>query len=262
MPRGGQKAVPEGKGPVSQGKPGDNLLDEFRRLIQEFKQDFHNHCDDIKQQLREFGNMEKRLDGRMEGMQHKMLQLRPAVETGAKGEKTGERKEGAVVNGGHGDTPFNRGNESPSACAREEQLFSNNEEQGHLVLFKSGTSSRRQIADSRRGEISSGELYSSDMQSVAERTVFQMVPLAESDTAVAVACSSSGEKSGDESSQTSFDRVMTNIPVSGSRSVMKNRMLRGAMNPTPVVCKLFDPGGQGRAYEVSSASGSTVRRKY
>ena len=87
------------------------------------------------------------------------------------------------MNGGHGDTPFNRENESPSACAREEPLFSNNEEQGHLVLSKSGTSSRRQIVDSRRGEISSGELYSSNMQSVAERTVFQKVPLAESDTA-------------------------------------------------------------------------------
>ena len=48
MPRGGQKAVPEGKGPVSQGKPDDNLLNELRRLVQEVKQDFHNHCDDIK----------------------------------------------------------------------------------------------------------------------------------------------------------------------------------------------------------------------
>ena len=163
------------------------------------------------------------------------------------------------MNGGHGDTPFNRGSESPSASAREEQLFSNNEEQGHLALFKSGTSSRRQIADSRRGEISSGELHSSDMQSVAERTVFQMVPLAESNTAVAVVCPSSGEKPGDdESFPTSLEKVMTKIPVSGSGSVMKNRMLRGAMNPTPGVCKLFDPGGQGHAYEVSSASGSTI----
>ena len=111
-----------------------------------------------------------------------MLKLRPAVETGAKGEKTGERKEGAIVNGRHGDTAFNRGSESPSASAREEQLFSNNEEQGHLALFKSGTSNRRQVAGSRRGEISSGELHTSEMQSVAARTVFQMVPLAESKT--------------------------------------------------------------------------------
>ena len=162
-------------------------------MLREFKQDFDNNCDEIQQQVEEYGEMKERLDGRMEGMLHEMLQLRPAVETGARGEKTGERKEGAVVNGGYGDTPFNRGSESPSASAREEQLFSNNEEQGHLVLFKSGTSSRRQIADSRRGYISSGELHSSDMQSVAERTVFQMVPLAESNTAVAVACSSSGE---------------------------------------------------------------------
>ena len=152
MPRCGQNPVSEGKGPVSRGKPGDIFLNEFRRLLQEFKQDFYNHCDEIKQQLGEYGNMEKRLDGRM----HKMLQLRPAVETGAKGEKTGKRKEGAVVIGGHGDTPFNRGSESPSASAREEQLISNNEEQGHLALFTSGTSSRWQIADSRRGEISSG----------------------------------------------------------------------------------------------------------
>ena len=51
MPRGGQKAVPEGKGPVNQGKPGDNFLNEFRRLLQEFKQDFDNKCEDFKQQL-------------------------------------------------------------------------------------------------------------------------------------------------------------------------------------------------------------------
>ena len=103
MPRCGQKPVPEGEGPVSQGKPGDKLLNEFRRLLQEIKQDFDNHCEDfkkqldnncdeIKQQLEEYGDMEKRLDERMEGMRHKMLQLRPAVETGARGEKTGERK--------------------------------------------------------------------------------------------------------------------------------------------------------------------------
>ena len=35
-------------------------------------------------------------------------------------------------------------------------------------------------------------------------------------------------------------------------------MLRGAMNPAPEVRKLFNPDGQGLAYEVSSASGSTV----
>ena len=106
-------------------------------------QDFHNNCDEMKHQLQEYGEMKERLDGRMEGMLHEMLQLRPAVETEAKGEKTRERKEDAVMNGGHGDTPFNRGSESPSASAREEHLFSNNEEQGHLALFKSGTSSRR-----------------------------------------------------------------------------------------------------------------------
>ena len=49
------------------------------------------------------------------------------LEKSEEGEKTDEREEGAVVNGVHGDTPFNRGNESPSASAREEQLFSNNE---------------------------------------------------------------------------------------------------------------------------------------
>ena len=91
MRRGGQKYVPEGKGPVIQGKSGDNFLNEFRRLLQEFKQDFDNNCDEMKQQLQEYGEMKERLDGRMEGMLHEMLQLRPAVETGAKGEKTGER---------------------------------------------------------------------------------------------------------------------------------------------------------------------------
>ena len=91
MPRGGQKAVPEGKGPVSQGKPGDNFLNEFQRMLQEFKLDLCNNCDEIKQQLEEYGERGKRQVGRMEGMLHKM-QLRPAVETGARGEKTGERK--------------------------------------------------------------------------------------------------------------------------------------------------------------------------
>ena len=50
---------------------------------------------------------------------------------------------------------------------------------------------------------------------------------------------------------------LTEIPISESSSVM-NRMLRGAMNPAPEVCKLFDPGGQGLAYEVSLACGRTV----
>ena len=95
MPRGGQKAVPEGKAPVSQGKPGDNFLTEFRRMLQEFKQDFDNNCDEMKQQLEEYGEIKERLDGRMKGMLHEMLELRPAVETEAKGEKTGEREEGA-----------------------------------------------------------------------------------------------------------------------------------------------------------------------
>ena len=106
MPRGGQKAVPEGKGPVSQEKPGDNFLNEFQRMLQEFKQDFNNRCDDMKQQRQEHGEMKERLDGCMEGMLHEMQQLRPAVETGANGEKTVERGVGAGVNGGHGDTPF------------------------------------------------------------------------------------------------------------------------------------------------------------
>ena len=155
-------------------------------------------------------------------MLHEMLKLRPAVETGAKGEKTGERKEGAVVNGGHGDTSFNRGSESPSASAREEHLLSNNEEQGHLALFKSGTSSRRQIADSRRGEISSGEFHTSEMQSDAARTVFQMVPLAESKTAVTKL----------KADTLPMSNGVTKIPVLGSGSVMKNRMLRRVHGPT------------------------------
>ena len=215
MPRDGPKAVPKGKGPVSQQETKVAGM----RAIMKMLHKMNSHLD--------------KMDSRFDKMDEQ-------------GEKTGERKEGAVVNGGHGDTPFIRGGESPSASAREEQLFSNNEEQGHLALFKSGTSSRRQIADSRRGEISSGELQTSDMQSVAERTVFQMVPLAEFNTAVAVVCSSSGEKPGDdESFPTRLEKVMTKIPVSGSGSVMKDRMLRGAMNPTPEVCKLFDPGGEG-----------------
>ena len=41
---------------------------------------------------------QERLDGRLGGLQHKMQQLRPAMEAGAKGEKTGEREEDTAVN--------------------------------------------------------------------------------------------------------------------------------------------------------------------
>ena len=37
-------------------------------------------------------------------------------------------------------------------------------------------------------------------------------------------------------------------------------MLRGAMNPAPEAYKLFDPGGQGHAYDVSLACGSIIPR--
>ena len=69
MPRGEQKAVPEGKGPISQKKTGDNFLNEFRRLLQEFKQDFDNNCDEFKQQLGEYGKIWKNAwtDGWKEG---------------------------------------------------------------------------------------------------------------------------------------------------------------------------------------------------
>ena len=174
MPRDGPKAVPEGKGPSPQVEPGKTV---DITAVMEMLHKMNSHLDKI--------------DSHFDKM-------------GEQGEKTGERKEGAVVNGGHGDTPFNRRSESPSASAREEHLFSNNEEQGHLALFKSGTSRRWQIADSKRGENSSGELHTSEMQSVAARAVFQMVPLAESSTAVALACSSSDEKPRDDES---FPRV-------------------------------------------------------
>ena len=55
-------------------------------MLQEFKQDFYNNCNEMKQQLQEYGEMKERLDGRMEGMLHEMQQLRPAVETGAEGD--------------------------------------------------------------------------------------------------------------------------------------------------------------------------------
>ena len=64
----------------------------------------------------------KRSKEPLEGLQHEIQQSRPAVEAGANGEKIGERGGGAVVNGGNGDTPFiNKGSDSPSASAQEEQ---------------------------------------------------------------------------------------------------------------------------------------------
>ena len=56
----------------------------------------------MEQRLQEYGEMEERLDGRLEGLQHEMQQSRPAVEAGACGEKTGEREGDAVVNGDMG----------------------------------------------------------------------------------------------------------------------------------------------------------------
>ena len=66
-------------------------------------------------------------------------------------------------------------------------------------MFKIGTSTRRQATDSSgKGENSSGESHTREMQSVAARAVNQMVPLDESTTAVALACSLFGEKHGDD----------------------------------------------------------------
>ena len=77
----------------------------------------------MKQQLEEYGEMEKRQVGRMEGMLYKMLQSRPAVETGAKGEKTGERKEGAVVNEGHGILRSTEGMRAPLQVLEKSSWF-------------------------------------------------------------------------------------------------------------------------------------------
>ena len=48
------------------------------------------------------------------------------------------------------------------------------------------------------------------------------------------------------------------IPIAGSSPVVRNRMLRGAMNPAPEAYKLFYPGGQGHAYDVSLVCESTI----
>ena len=37
---------------------------------------------------------------------------------------------------------------------------------------------------------------------------------------------------------------VTEIPITGSGSVLRNRILRGAINPTHEMYKLFDPGGE------------------
>ena len=168
MPRDGPKAVLEVKGPVSQEET--KVAD--MRAIMEILHKMNSHLDKI--------------DSRFDKMDEQ-------------GEKTGERKEGAVVNGGHGDTPFNRGSESPLCkCSRKAVVF---EQRG--ARPSCSVKVRHVKTPSNRG-FEKGcdlfcELHTSDMQSVAARTVFQMVPLAESNTAVAVPCLSSGEKPGDMS---------------------------------------------------------------
>ena len=168
MPRDGPEAVPEGKGPSPRVEPGKTV---DITAVMEMLQKMNSHFDKMDCHFEKSEQRAKMSEERLDGLQQQLSRL--ALEKDEQGEKTGERKEGAVVNGGHGDTPFNKGSESPSASAREEQMFSNNEEQGHLALFKSGASSRRQIADSRKGDISSGELHTSEMQSVAARTGFR-----------------------------------------------------------------------------------------
>ena len=188
------------------------------------------------------------------------------MKAGTSGEKTGGCEEDAAVSWTNGDIQFaKRKGENSSARAKNENL-----EQDHLALSKSGTSSRRQTMDSSgSGENFSGEPYTSEMQSAAARTVYQMVPLAASTTTALALARSFGEKPEyDESfSTTSIETVTTkpkaDVPfmsngviytlIAGSSSVMKNRMLREAMNLAPEACKLFDPGGQGLAYDVSLA---------
>ena len=51
---------------------------------------------------------------------------------------------------------------------------------------------------------------------------------------------------------------MIEIPITESGSIVRNRMLREAINPAPEAYKLFNPGGQGLAYDVSLACRSTI----
>ena len=51
-----------------------------------------------------FEEMDKKLERRLDGMQHEMQQSRLAYEAGAKRERTGERGDHAAVNGGYVNT--------------------------------------------------------------------------------------------------------------------------------------------------------------
>ena len=84
MPHGGKKYVPEGKGPVNQEKPGDDILNEFRRMLQGIEHDIYSRCDEMEQPF------EKSRE-RLNGLQHEMQQSSLAVEAGADGERTGQR---------------------------------------------------------------------------------------------------------------------------------------------------------------------------
>ena len=53
MPSGGLKTAPESKGPVSQEKSGDDIFNEFRRILQGVNQDMNSRFDEIKQEINE-----------------------------------------------------------------------------------------------------------------------------------------------------------------------------------------------------------------
>ena len=134
-------------------------------------QNMDSRLDEMNKNFDELKTSTERFDTRLDRMQHDIQQSRPAEEAGASGEKTGEREGDAAVNWRNGDIQFiNRTGENSSA--NEEQLFSNNVEQGHLTLSMSGSSSRRRITDSSgRNENSSGESHAREIQSVAARAV-------------------------------------------------------------------------------------------
>ena len=107
-----------------------------------------------------------------------------------------------------------------------------------------------------------------EKQSVAARAVYQMIPFSAS-SAVPLPCSC-GEKpvfpttiietamTKEKADALHMLNGMIEIPIAGSGSVVRNRMLCGVNNPAPEAYKHFNPGGQGLAYEVSLACGNAI----
>ena len=127
----------------------------------------------IKQRVKTSG---EHLERSLDRLQHVMQQSNLAAKARANREKTVERKEDAAVNWGKEDTQFT--NRGQRLLPNAKELPSGSSQQVNHVMSKAGSPSRQPITETNRlGANSPDELPLREMQSVAARAVYKMVPL-------------------------------------------------------------------------------------